>query len=91
MSVSISAVVNDLNTTASGVQPAIALEALVSAAFILINSKMGDLIGRKRAYVIGLPAYAVGRRASAMTLTHSVTAGSGSCPSASPTRPMRSA
>src|SRR5436309_214194 len=35
MNVSISAVVRDLDTTASGVQSAIALEALVSAAFIL--------------------------------------------------------
>ena len=70
MNVSISAVVKDLHTTASGVQSAIALEALVSAAFILINSKMGDLIGRKRAYVIGLLAYAVG--ALAMTLTQSL-------------------
>src|SRR5213082_4059343 len=66
MNVSIAAVVDDLHTTASGVQSAIALEALVSAAFILINSKIGDLIGRKRAYVIGLLAYAVG--ALAMTL-----------------------
>jgi EmrB/QacA subfamily drug resistance transporter len=60
MNVSISAVVRDLDTTASGVQSAIALEALVSAAFILINSKIGDLIGRKRAYILGLCAYAVG-------------------------------
>ena len=72
MNVSISAVVEDLDTTASGVQSAIALEALVSAAFILINSKVGDLIGRKRAYVLGLLAYAVG--ALAMTLTQSLTA-----------------
>ena len=53
MNVSISAVVRDLGTTVSGVQSAIALEALVSAAFILIGSKVGDLIGRKRAYVLG--------------------------------------
>ncbi len=72
MNVSISAVVEDLDTTASGVQSAIALEALVSAAFILINSKVGDLIGRRRAYVLGLLAYAVG--ALAMTLTQSLTA-----------------
>jgi EmrB/QacA subfamily drug resistance transporter len=72
MNVSISAVIKDLDTTASSVQSAIALEALVSAAFILINSKVGDLIGRKRAYVIGLLAYAVG--ALAMTLAQSVTA-----------------
>ena len=72
MNVSISAVIADLDTTASGVQSAIALEALVSAAFILINSKVGDLIGRKRAYVLGLLAYAVG--ALAMTLAQSLTA-----------------
>src|SRR3954469_7516692 len=72
MNVSISAVIVDLDTTASGVQSAIALEALVSAAFILINSKVGDLIGRKRAYVLGLLAYAIG--ALAMTLAQSLTA-----------------
>src|SRR3984885_14066802 len=66
MHVSISAVVPDLHTTGSGVQSAISLEALVSAAFILIGSKIGDLIGRKRAYIIGLLAYAVG--ALAMTV-----------------------
>ena len=66
MNVSISAVVRDLDTTASGVQSAIALEALVSAAFILIGGKVGDLIGRKRAYVLGLLGYAVG--ATAMTM-----------------------
>src|ERR1700712_3474906 len=72
MNVSISAVVHDLHTTVSSVQSAIALEALVSAAFILINSKVGDLIGRKRAYVLGLLAYALG--ALAMTLAQSLTA-----------------
>ncbi len=60
MNVSISAVIKDLHTTASGVQSAIALEALVSAAFILIGSKVGDLFGRKRAYILGLLGYAVG-------------------------------
>src|SRR5262245_28430456 len=71
MNVSISAVVRDLGTTASGVQSAIALEALVSAAFILIGSKVGDLIGRKRAYVMGLLGYAIG--ALAMTLAPNLT------------------
>ena len=70
MNVSISAVVHDLDTTASGVQSAIALEALVSAAFILIGSKIGDLIGRKRAYVLGLLGYAAG--ALSMTLSQSL-------------------
>ena len=72
MNVSISAVVRDLDTTVSGVQSAIALEALVSAAFILIGSKIGDLFGRKRAYVLGLCAYAIG--ALAMAFAQSLTA-----------------
>ena len=72
MNVSISAVVRDIDTTVSGVQSAIALEALVSAAFILIGSKIGDLFGRKRAYVLGLLGYAIG--ALAMTLAQGLTA-----------------
>jgi len=72
MNVSISAVVHDLHTTVSGVQSAIALEALVSAAFILIGSKVADLIGSKRAYVLGLLGYAIG--ALAMTLAQDLIA-----------------
>jgi MFS family permease len=72
MNVSISSVVEDLDTTVSGVQSAIALEALVSAAFILIGSKVGDLFGRKRAYVLGLLGYATG--AVAMTLAQDLIA-----------------
>jgi len=71
MNVSISYIVADLDTTVSSVQGAIALEALVSAAFILIGSKVGDLFGRKRAYVLGLLGYAIG--ATAMTITQSIT------------------
>src|SRR6478736_4590975 len=70
MNVSISAVVADLGTDVSAIQSAISLEALVSAAFILIGSKIGDLFGRKRAYVIGLLGYAVG--ALSMTLSQSL-------------------
>ena len=72
MNVSITAVAADLGTSVSSVQAAIAIEALVSAAFILMSSKIGDLIGRKRAYVVGLLAYAIG--AVAMTLAQSMTA-----------------
>jgi MFS family permease len=70
MNVSISAVVDDLDTTVSGVQGAVATEALVSAAFLLTASKVGDLWGRKRAYVVGLVFYALG--ALAMVFTRSL-------------------
>jgi EmrB/QacA subfamily drug resistance transporter len=72
MNVSIAKVVEDLDTTVSDVQGAIALEALVSAAFILVGSKIGDLIGRKRAFVLGLLGYACG--AVAMTLSQDLRA-----------------
>ena len=72
MNVSISAVVHDLDTTVSGVQAAVAIEALVSASFILIGSKVGDLFGRKRAYVVGLLFYIVG--ALAMVFAQGLTA-----------------
>src|SRR4051812_14165162 len=72
MNVSISSVVEDLGTTVSDVQGAIALEALVSAAFILIGSKVADLFGRKRAFVLGLLGYATG--AVAMTFAQGLTA-----------------
>ena len=70
MNVSISAVVDDIDVAVSDIQSTIALEALVSAAFILIGSKVGDLIGRKRAYVLGLIGYAIG--AIAMVLAQSI-------------------
>ena len=72
MNVSIASVVEDLDTTVSDVQGAIALEALVSAAFILVGGKVGDLIGRKRAFVLGLLGYAIG--ALAMALAQGVVA-----------------
>ena len=70
MNVSISAVIKDIDSTVSGVQAAVALEALVSAAFILIGSKVGDLIGRKRAFTIGIASYSLG--ALSMTVTQSL-------------------
>ena len=44
----------------------------MSAAFILIGSKVGDLIGRKRAYVLGLLGYGIG--ALAMAVAQGLTA-----------------
>jgi MFS family permease len=60
MNVSISALVEDLNTTVSGVQAAISIYALVMAAFILIGGKLADIVGKKRIFIIGLIIYGVG-------------------------------
>src|SRR6201985_613710 len=71
MNVSISAVVHDLHTTARGGHGPTAPEALVRAVLIRTGSKSADLIGRKRAYVIGLLAYAAG--ALSMVFSQSLT------------------
>lgn len=60
MNVSISTLVVDLHTTVTGIQAAITLYTLVMAAFMIAGAKIGDIIGRKKAFIIGLSIYAVG-------------------------------
>ncbi len=60
MNVSISEVVNDLNTTVVGFQTAVTLFTLVMAAFMLIGGKLGDRWGAKKAFTIGLLIYGTG-------------------------------
>ena len=60
MNVSISTLVKDLNTTVAGVQGAITFYTLVMAAFMIAGAKVGDIIGRKKAFIIGLCIYGVG-------------------------------
>ncbi len=60
MNVSISTLVKDLNTTVTAIQTAITFYTLVMAAFMIAGAKVGDIIGRKRAFVLGLSIYAAG-------------------------------
>jgi MFS family permease len=60
MNVSISQLVADFDTTVTAIQAVIALYALVMAGLMLTGGKVGDLIGRRRAFAIGLCIYAVG-------------------------------
>ncbi len=60
MNVSISDLVVDLKTTVIGIQSAISIYALVMASLMLIGSKISDIIGSKRTFVIGLIIYSVG-------------------------------
>jgi MFS family permease len=60
MNVSISALVKDLHTTVSGVQTAIALNALMMAAFVLMGGKLADIIGMKRTFFSGAVIYVAG-------------------------------
>jgi EmrB/QacA subfamily drug resistance transporter len=60
MNVSITTVVRDLDTTVQAMQLAIATFALTMAAFMLTGAAIGDRLGRRRTFVIGLCIYAVG-------------------------------
>ncbi len=60
MNVAISAIAQDLNTTVAGVQTAITLFTLTMAALMIPGSKLTDIWGRKRCFVLGLIVYAVG-------------------------------
>ena len=60
MNVAISAIATDLGTTVAGVQTAITLFTLTMAALMIPGSKLTDIWGRKRCFMIGLAVYAVG-------------------------------
>ncbi|HET9242139.1 MAG TPA: hypothetical protein VFN99_01765 [Gaiella sp.] len=53
MNVSIATVVKDVGTTVTGIQGAITAYTLVMAALMITGARIGALIGRKRAFVIG--------------------------------------
>ena len=66
MNVSISALVADFDTTVTTIQAVITLYCLVMAMFMLTGGKIGDIIGRRRTFVIGLVIYAVGSAITAL-------------------------
>ena len=59
MNVSISQLVEDFDTTVTTIQAVITLYCLVMAMLMLTGAKIGDIIGRRRAFVIGLIIYAL--------------------------------
>ena len=60
MNVSIATVAKDVGTTVTGIQFAITLYTLVMAAFMITGGKVGQIIGRKRAFMIGCVIYGCG-------------------------------
>lgn len=69
MNVSISTVVDDLDTTVAAMQAAITFYTLTMAAFMLLGAKLGDVWGRRRAFVIGSCIYAIGSLITALSPT----------------------
>ena len=72
MNVSISALVADFDTTVTTIQAVITLYCLVMAMFMLTGGKIGDILGRKRTFVIGLVIYACGSAVTAIAPTVAV-------------------
>jgi MFS family permease len=60
MNVSIATVAKDVGTTITGIQTAITLYTLVMAMLMMTGGKIGSMIGRRRAFVIGCVIYAAG-------------------------------
>ncbi len=60
MNVSISQVVADLNTTVSTIQMTMAFYTLITAAFMLLSTKLQDIVGKKRLFLIGAVLYGIG-------------------------------
>lgn len=60
MNVSIAYVAEDLDTTVTGIQSAITLYTLVMASLMITGGRIGGMIGRRRAFVLGLIIYSTG-------------------------------
>jgi EmrB/QacA subfamily drug resistance transporter len=67
MNVSISQLVADFDTDVTTIQAVIALYSLVMAALFLTGGKLGDLWGRRRAFVLGHVIYGAGSLLTALS------------------------
>jgi len=60
MNVAISQLVSDLNTTISTIQLIISFYTLITASLMLIGSKLQDIWGKKKVFLIGAGIYGLG-------------------------------
>jgi MFS family permease len=69
MNVSIATVAKDVGTTVTGIQTAITLYTLVMATLMITGGKLGQILGRKRAFAIGCVIYGSGSFVTAIAPT----------------------
>jgi len=67
MNTAIATVAKDVGTTVTGIQTAITLYTLVMASLMITGGKVGQMIGRKRAFAIGCVIYACGSLTTALS------------------------
>ena len=72
MNVSISQLVDDFDTTVTTIQAVITLYSLTMAALMVTGGKLGDIMGRRRAFAVGLAIYCVGSGLTAIAPTVAV-------------------
>src|SRR5436190_16303098 len=60
MNTAIATVAKDVGTTVTGIQAAITLYTLVMASFMITGGKIGQIVGRRRAFSLGCVVYACG-------------------------------
>ncbi len=66
MNVSIATVATDVGTTVTGIQTAITFYTLVMASLMITGGKLGQILGRKRAFSIGCVIYGCGSLITAL-------------------------
>ena len=66
MNVSIATVAKDVGTTVTGIQTAITFYTLVMASLMITGGKLGQILGRKRAFAIGCVIYGCGSLTTAL-------------------------
>ena len=67
MNVSIATVAKDVGTDVTGIQTAITLYTLVMASLMITGGKIGQIVGRKRAFAIGCVIYGCGSLITAIS------------------------
>ena len=67
MNVSISQLVKDFDTSVTTIQAVITFYSLVMAALMITGGKVGDMIGRRHAFAIGMVIYACGSALTAVS------------------------
>src|SRR6201982_2952510 len=67
MNVSIATVAKDVGTTVTGIQTAITFYTLVMASLMITGGKLGQILGRKRAFGIGCVIYGCGSFVTAIS------------------------
>jgi MFS family permease len=67
MNVSIETVAADVGTSVTGIQTAITFYTLVMAALMITGGKLGQILGRKRAFALGCVIYGCGSLTTALS------------------------